>query len=563
MTNNAYPDYQYDLGAYTFPVATSSKEAQIWFDRGINWTYGFNHAEAVACFEKAVDADPDCAMAHWGIAYASGPNYNMTWQLMDETVRAQSLAAAYDATQAALTKITSASATEQTLIKALTARYPQRETIEDQSVWNDQYTNVMREALQAHPDSLEVRTLFAEAMLNRTPWKMWDLKKAVPADKADTLECEKVLEHALENDPAAMLHPGLLHLYIHLMEMSPYPERALKAADSLRTLMPDAGHLVHMPTHIDVLCGHYQNVVQWNQAAIEADMVYYRENGPYGIYTGYRLHNYHFVIYGALFLGQYEPAMAALRGMLATTPEDLLKMKSPPMADFFESYLSMEPHILVRFGRWKEATELPLPDDQTLYCTHTANVHYARGVAHAALGNVALAEAEEQQFLAAKERVPESRYLHNNQVIDLLAIAAYMLRGEIAYRKGEFEDAFAALRCSVTAEDNLPYDEPWGWMQPTRHALGALLFEQGHTEEAESIFREDLGLGGELSRATAHPDNVWSLKGLYDCLDGRGEKFEIVLIKQRLDLANARADHAADAPCFCAQAAMEGPVLSS
>jgi tetratricopeptide (TPR) repeat protein len=548
-------DY-FDLGTHSVPVTTGSKDAQLWFDRGLNWTYGYNHDEAVVCFQKAAEADPDCAMAHWGIAYAAGPNYNIPWHMLDEKSRAKALATAYDATQTAVEKAGGGSAGEQALINALPARYPQRDIIEDQSPWNDDFADAMRAALKAHADDLEVRTICAEAMLNRTPWKMWDLKNAVPAENADTLECEEVLEHALDNDPRAMSHPGILHLYVHLMEMSPYPEKALKAGDALRTLVPDAGHLIHMPTHIDVLCGHYQNVVHWNQAAARVDMEFYERNGPYGVYTGYRLHNYHFVIYGALFLGQFEPAMAAVRGMAATTPEDMLRIESPPMADFFESYLAMEPHVLVRFGKWREAIELALPDDQDLFCTLTANIHYARGVAHAALGEVEQAEAEEQLFLAAMERVPKSRWLHNNRVIALLAVAQHMLRGEIAYRKGEYEAAYAELRRSVELDDDLLYDEPWGWMQPTRHALGALLFEQGHLAEAEAIFREDLGLGGQLSRATIHPDNIWSLKGLYDCLEARGEKLETVQIRQRLDLANARADRAAAAPCFCTQAAM-------
>jgi tetratricopeptide (TPR) repeat protein len=548
-------DY-FDLGDYVCPVTTKSAEAQLWFDRGLNWTFGYNHDEAVRCFEKAVAADPDCAMAHWGVAYAAGPNYNMPWHLFDEAGLVAALATAYDATQMALEKIGTANKVEQALIRALPARYPQRDPIDDLSPWNDAFADAMRDALKNNPDNLEVRTIFAEALLNRTPWKMWDLKTGTPAEDADTLECEEVLEHALDTDPVALKHPGILHLYIHLMEMSPYPEKALKAGDVLRTLVPDAGHLVHMPTHIDVLCGHYQNVVHWNDTASVADVKYYEKEGAYGIYSGYRLHNYHFSIYGALFLGQIEPALRAIRGMAATIPEDMLQMESPPMADFFESYLAMEPHIMVRFGKWQEAIDMPLPEDQKLYCTMTANVHYAKAVGHAALGNVARAEAEEKLFLAAKERVPESRLLHNNRVIDLLEIATQMVRGEIAYRKAEYDEAFAALRRSVELEDDLPYDEPWGWMQPARHALGALLFEQGRHEEAEAAFREDLGLGGNLSRASIHPDNVWALKGLYDCLEARGEKVERVQIKQRLDLANARADKAASAPCFCAQAAM-------
>lgn len=549
-------DGYYDLGDHTFPVTTASDEAQVWFDRGLLWTYGYNHEEAVACFRRAIAADPGCAMAHWGLGYAVGPNYNMPWALFDDRGRAEALAAGHHAAGEALARVDGVTDWEAALIRALPARYPQARPVDDMAAWDNDFAEAMRRAFGAHPRNLDVRAIYAESLLNLTPWKMWDLRRGAPAENARTLEAQKVMEEALTGDPEAMRHPGLLHFYIHLMEMSPVPEKALRAADALRTLVPDAGHLVHMPTHIDVLCGHYADVVFWNQKAVEADLKFYGREGALNIYTGYRQHNYHFVIYGAMFLGRFEPAMEAVRGVARTMPEELLRMDSPPMADYFESYLSFAPHVLVRFGKWREAVALSLPEDPELYCTLAAHVNYARGVAHAALGDVTAAEEEERAFHAAIERVPESRLLHNNRVVDLLAIAREMLRGEILYRKGAFEEAFEALRRSVALDDDLPYDEPWGWMQPTRHALGALLLEQGRTEEAEAVFREDLGLGGQLSRATVHPDNVWSLKGLHDCLEARGETGEIVHVRQRLDLAQARADRAVAASCFCAQAAM-------
>jgi tetratricopeptide (TPR) repeat protein len=444
---------------------------------------------------------------------------------------------------------------ERALIEALLGRYPQDGPAEDMRPWNDAFADAMRNAYAAHPDDQEIACVFVEAMMNRTPWQMWDLAAGEPAEGADTLECRRVLDRAFTED-AAWSHPGLLHLYVHLMEMSPTPEAALKMGDALRTLVPDAGHLIHMPTHIDVLCGHYQNVVQWNVAASKRDLEFFEREGAANIYTGYRQHNYHFTIYGAMFLGQMEPALAAVRGLRDTTPEEILRIPSPPMADFFESYLSFEPHVWVRFGRWRECTELPLPEDRELYCTLTAFTWYARALGHAALGEIEEADAAEADFQAARARVPETRLVHNNTVVDLLAVADAMLTGEILYRKGAFDEAFDHLRRAVVLEDTLPYDEPWGWMQPARHALGALLFEQGHMAEAEATFREDLGLGGNLRRATVHPDNVWALKGLHDCLAARGEQVEIVQVRQRLDLAQARADTPVRAPCGCAQAAM-------
>ena len=548
-------DFYYDLGTYSCPVTTGSAKAQLWFDRGLIWTYGYNHQEAATCFRRALAEDPACAMAHWGLAYASGPNYNMPWELHDPATRAEALATAYDATQSALAHAEVCTPAERALIAALTARYPQRTPVDDMHAWDHDFADSMRAAFAKVPNNLDLRCVYVESLLNLTPWNMWDLKTGLPAEGAAPTEAQQALEDAFDSLPGAMTHPGLLHLYVHLMEMSPTPEKALKAGDVLRDLVPDAGHLVHMPTHIDVLCGNYQDVVYWNQKAIEADLKYYEREGAYNIYTGYRQHDYHFVIYGALFLGQIKPALRANQGLWDTTPIEMLRIESPPMADYFESYMAMHPHILIRFGRWDEAIALELPEDQELFRTLTATTHYARALGYAATGRVAEAEAEEALFLAAKDRVPETRLMHNNRVVDLLEIAREMLRGEIEYRKGNFDIAYGHLRRSVDLDDNLPYDEPWGWMQPTRHALGALLLEQGHVTEAEAVYRADLGLDGTLSRASIHPNNVWSLKGLHDCLAARGETVEIHHIRQKLDLAQARSDGIM-ASCGCAQVAM-------
>lgn len=544
----------FDVDVYSRPVSTKSPDAQRWFDRGLVWCYAYCHEEAVRCFSTALKHDANCAMAHWGIAYASGPNYNMPWDKFDEASKAEALRTAHDATQAAMSLRNGASVVERALIEALPARYPQEISIEDQSPWNDAYADAMREAFHANRDDLDARALFAEAIMNRTPWKMWDLRSGCPAEGAGTAEAQQILEEALDKEPAAHAHPGILHLYVHLMEMSPYPEKALRAADELRELVPDAGHLIHMPTHIDILCGNYRDVLYWNRRAIAVDRKYAEKMGPFNIYTAYRLHNYHFAIYGAMFLGQYKPAITIAEEILDTVPEELLRVTSPPMADFMESYLSMKQHVYIRFGKWREIIAQKLPDDREIYSNLTATVHYAKGVGHAALGEISEAERERKNFLAAKIRVPESRLLHNNTCRDLLDIAEEMLNGEIEYRKGNFDSAFAHLRNAVALDDSLPYDEPWGWIQPARHALGALLLEQQHVGEAEIVYREDLGLAGKLSRAVIHPDNIWSLRGLYDCLVrlDRTDTAEAASIRQRLDLAAARAEIPVDVSCFCA-----------
>jgi len=546
----------FDLGPYSRTVTTSSPDAQTWFDRGLNWLFGFNHGEAIKCFQKALEHDSECPMAYWGVSYAAGPNYNLPWELYDPAGREMALAAAYDAMQGALARAGTATPTEQAMIEALKDRYPQRAPVEDMMPWNEAYTKTMRRLQSENPGDLDIRSIFVESIMNETPWKMWDLPSGQPAEGAGTTEAMAVMDEAFANAPAAWDHPGLLHLYVHLMEMSPFPQRALRAGDRLREIMPNSGHLIHMPTHIDVLCGNYRDVLVYNQKALATDRDFLAYSDDPGIYLVYIIHNFHFAIYGAMFLGQYEPAIAAAEELIATVPEAALRIESPPMADFLEAYLTMKQHVLVRFGKWREIIAQDLPADEELYCSNVAMIHYAKAVAHSALGHVGEAEAEKALFLAAKTRVPESRRVHNNAVIDLLGIAEEMLNGELEYRKGNFDVAFDHLRRSVELDDALPYDEPWGWMQPTRHALGALLLEQGHVEEAEAVYRSDLGLDGKLSRACQHPDNLWSLHGLHECLTRRGEAVESKLIGQRLDLAAARAEFQIKASCFCRQIAM-------
>jgi tetratricopeptide (TPR) repeat protein len=327
-------DY-YELGNHHRAISTSSAETQLWFDRGLIWTYGFNHEEAVRCFERALETDPDCAMAKWGIAYASGPNYNKPWEAFDEADLTSSISICYSATQAALNAVDSGSVTgvEAALIAALPARYPSPTPDGDSSIWTDEYAAAMREVYGANSDDLDVASLFAEALMNRTPWDLWDLATGQPAEGADTVEARDVLERALATT-AGQAHPGVLHLYLHLMEMSPHPELALPAGDLLRGLVPHAGHLEHMPTHIDVLCGRYQDDIDSNAAAIEADRIYLEREGAMNFYSLYRSHDYHFKLYGAMFAGQYEPAIAAADEMIATIPAELLAVESPPMADW-------------------------------------------------------------------------------------------------------------------------------------------------------------------------------------------------------------------------------------
>jgi tetratricopeptide (TPR) repeat protein len=542
-------DHYYDLGTYRRPVTTDSKGAQRWFDRGLVWTYGFHHEEAVSCFEKALEHDPRMVMAHWGIAYALGPNYNRQWADFEDDEKRVYLQRALTALESAQANSDSASPVERRLVDALGTRYPDEPSVDDFGPWNDSYSEAMRAVYKDFPDDLDVRALFAEAMMNRTPWQLWDLMTGEPAAGADTVETLELLESAFEDlaDKGAGAHPGLLHMYIHLVEMSPNPEKGLVAGDALFNLVPDAGHLQHMPTHIDVLCGNYHDVVVRNERGIEADRKYLAREGPDNFYTVYRCHNYHFKIYGAMFLGQFKVALETAEELERTLTSEVVA----PLADWLESFVPMKQHVLVRFGRWEDIKAQDLPEDRELYCFTTALMLYAKTVALAATSDVEGAVASRDAFRTAKAAVPESRMLFNNTCLDILAVAEEMLEGELSYRQGDHEAAFAHLRRSVELDDTLPYDEPWAWMQPARHALGALLLEQGMLEEAEAVYRADLGLDETLSRASQHPDNVWALHGLHECLMRRGEESEMRLIMQRLDMATARADVPVTTSCYC------------
>ena len=547
-------DYGFDLGPTSFRVSTQSAEAQAWFDRGLVWCYAFAHEEAVRCFRRATEHAPDCAMAWWGIAYASGPYYNKPWDKFDPVDLAATLRTVRDATLKALDRIENVEPVETALIEALARRYPSSEPTGDLSRWTDDYAGAMREVHRSFPGDADVSALFVEALLNRTPWALWNLETGEPAAGADTLEAIATLAGAIEAREAAgeADHPGLLHMEIHTLEMSPHPERALRAADRLRDLVPDAGHLLHMPTHIDIQCGFYQATVDWNAAAVAVDRkLFERDRDPGVWHTLSFAHNYHFMLYGAMFLGQYRAAMEATTGMLEAIPESVLRVQSPPMADWLEGYVAMQVHAPIRFGRWRDIVAMPLPEDRELYCATTAMLHYGKGLAHAVLGEVPAANEERRRFEAATARVPASRTVFNNTCVDILAIAARMLDGEVSYRTGDFESAFAYLREAIRLSEDLPYDEPWGWMQPPRHALGALLLERGRVEEAEAVYREDLGLDDTVPRACRHPENVWSLHGFHECLVRLGKETEARLIAPRLALALARTDVPVESSCLC------------
>ena len=546
----------FDLGKHTKPVSTSSIEAQRWFNIGLNWCYGFNHEEGVKCFLKALEHDPECVMAHWGVAYGSGPFYNNVWRQFSEAEADEATKLCYDHIQQARSFAHTASNLENRLIEALAQRFQKPHCVSGEMFdrWDDDYANAMRGVYQASKDDHDVAALFTEAMMTRTAWQLWDVKTGLPTAKSDVLETLDVLERSIAIQDAALEphHPAILHLHIHATEMSNEPERAMRSADILGTLCPDAGHMNHMPGHTYVLCGEYEKAKLASEKAIRADDMYVDYAGPFNFYTTARCHDLHLMMYTCMFLGQFKPAMAAAEQMCATLSKEVLSVQGrPQLAITMEGYYSMKMHVLVRFGRWQDIVDAPMPDDPTLYCVSTAMHHYAKGVAQAALKNFDAAEKERAQFHLAVIRIPDNRKFFNNSARATLSVGEKMLDGELEYQKGNHDAAFAHLRESVYRDDNLEYTEPWAWMHPPRHALAALLAEQGHFDEAEDVYRTDLGLNGKLQRCAQHPGNVWALHGLVECLRRRGEVDELPVLEAKLATALTKTDVPITSSCLC------------
>ena len=364
--------YNFNTGTYSWKITTTSKKAQTWFDRGLIWAYGFHWEESVVCFKKATEADPNCAMAWWGVAYSVGPEYNRMWKQLDSNELETALNVCFEASQKAINLSTNISEIERDVVYAISHRHPSNEAPLDFDEWTNNYANAMREVYLKYSENPDVSALFVEAIISRTPWQLWDLRSGTPKEGASTLEAQEVLEKsiALVEKNGTHPHAGLLHYYIHLMEMSPTPEAALKAGDLMRTLVPDCGHLLHMPTHIDFQCGHYNDVVTRNSEAVDADIKILPHH-DLNLFAGSIIHNIHFKLYGALFLGQYKASMEAVSQFDEHIPEALIEVKSPPMADLYEGYFSLKYHAYIRFGKWKEILDEPFSPKLTIPLLNT------------------------------------------------------------------------------------------------------------------------------------------------------------------------------------------------
>jgi len=552
---------RFNLGTYRRSISTNSEETQRWFDIGLNWCYGFNHEEAIKCFEKALETDPGCAFVHWGIAYAAGPFYNLTWKEHGEAEANSATKSCFEHVQLACAQLacsgaTSASEVERRLIEALACRFqkPHRVTPQEFEKWDDAYAAEMRLVYASFPDDHDVMALLVEALMMRTVRRLWNLKTGAPAENSDVVEALEICERSIRLADAAGIaqHPAIVHLHVHLLEMSTMPERAMRSADLLGDMCPDAGHMNHMPGHIYVLCGEYEKARLASEKAVRANDLYLAYLSEPTYYLLGCCHDLHLMMFTCMFLGQYKPAMWAADKVRSLVTRDVVSLpERPKLTQTVEGYHAMKSHVLVRFGRWQDIIDEPMTKEPDLYVLTAAMQHYAKGVAYSTRRNFAEAERERERFHRHLDGISPDRRFLSNPTRASLGVGAALLDGELAYHQGRHEEAYAHLRRAVELDDNLSYTEPWAWMHPPRHALAALLLDQGHRAEAEQVYRDDLGLSGTVQRCAQHPNNVWALHGLVECLKVRSDIEELPALQEKLTRAQAKTDVPISSSCLC------------
>jgi tetratricopeptide (TPR) repeat protein len=504
-----------DLGRYQRAITTTSPRAQAYFDQGLRLVYGFNHYEAQAAFREAARLDPACAMCAWGIALTYGSNYNSP----SDAAREQGALAAVN--QARVLAAVAATERERALIAALASRHSVAPGA-DRAALDRAYADAMREVSRRFPDDLDAATLLADALMNLRPWSLWMVDGA---PQPGTEEIVATLERVLAADP---LHPGANHLYIHAVEASPDPRRGEAAADRLRSLMPGAGHMVHMPSHIYYRIGRYADAADVNVRAVAADRAYFARSQPSPIYRMmYYPHNLDFVWHAASLEGRGAECVRAAREFAAAVPAETVlempDMETAPAAPYF---------ALVRFGRWSEMLAEPAPPARMLYVTGAWR--YARGLALLPTGRRAEAASELAELQAVRRSVPAERTLAGFfKMSDMLGLAALVLAGEIAARDGDPTAAVTHLAEAVRMQDEHWFTEPPPWYFPVRQALGAALLQAGRAAEAEAVYREDL---------RRNPENGWSLFGLAQSLRAQGKSAEAGAEEARFRRAWTRAD---------------------
>jgi tetratricopeptide (TPR) repeat protein len=503
-----------NLGSLEHRVTTSSPVAQKYFNQGLRLVYGFNHEEAIKSFKEGLKHDSTCAMCYWGIAYALGPNINLPM----DTAAARP---AYEAAHKAVKYSSSTTPSEQAYIEALAKRYspdPSANRAPLDSAWATAIGAVSRR----FPADDDAAALYAEALMDLRPWNYWTNGGRPKAPS--TLEALRVLEPVVKRNPN---HPGACHYYIHAIEASNEAGKALACAERMGALMPGAGHLVHMPTHIYIRLGKWDIAADRNVHAVHADEQYINERKPTGVYPmAYYPHNYHMMWYALNMLGRSEDALKAAQGVVKNVPADVVR-QAPPLEYFSPTVL----YTLARFSRWDDALRQPAPPTDLRYTTGIW--HYVRGLAYTAQNKLDSAAVERDKLAAIAKATAPDAYANLNSVQSLLGIAESHLLGEMAAKQGRPDDAVRHLHRAIAGEDELTYDEPPPWYLPIRQRLGAVLLEAGRPAEAEKAFRADL---------VRRPENGWSLHGLARSLQAQKRSKEAAVVEERFKKAWMKAD---------------------
>jgi tetratricopeptide (TPR) repeat protein len=503
-----------NLGSYHMAITARSPVAQKYFDQGLRLTYGFNHDEAIKSYTEGTRADSTCAMCWWGIAYALGPNINVP---MDTGA----VRPAWAALQQAVKFAPGVSPREQAYIKALQARYG-AEPVANRAPLDSAWASAIGQVSRRYPKDDDAATLHAEALMDLRPWHYWT--NAGKALAPSTLEQVAILERVTKRNPD---HPGACHFYIHAIEASNFAERAVPCAERLGSLMPGAGHLVHMPTHIYMRLGRWEEAVEHNAMAVHVDQQYLDARHPTGVYPlGYVPHNYHVMWEALEMTGRSGEALAAARTIAEKVPVDVVRMIPP-----FEYYSPVVLFTLARFSRWDKILVEPAPPEDLRYTTGIW--YYTRGLAFAAKGQLDSATAARDSVSAIAERIPPEQTANLNSSRALLQVGERSLSAELVARQGHTDEAVRIFREGIAIEDELIYDEPTAWPLPLRQQLGAMLLAARRNKDAEQAFRQDL---------VRYPNNGWSLHGLAEALSAQGRTREADAVAAKFRQVWAKSD---------------------
>jgi tetratricopeptide (TPR) repeat protein len=503
-----------NLGTLHKDITTESEVTQKYFDQGLRLIYAFNHDEAIKSFQEGLKRDSTCAMCYWGIAYALGPNINLP---MDTS----KVAPAWDAMHKAVRYSVAVTPKERAFIDALAKRYSGDPTASRPAL-DSAWARAIGKVSRLYPDDDDAATLYAEALMDLRPWNYWT--NGGKARAPSTMEQLRVAERVVQRNPD---HPGACHYYIHAIEASNEAYKALPCAQRLGSLMPGAGHLVHMPTHIYIKLGQWELAAEHNAHAVQADEHYISERHPTGVYPmGYYPHNFHVMWYALQMLGRSEAALDAARNIVQKVPADVMRQVPP-----FEGYAPTFLYTLARFSRWDDILKQPAPPSDLRYAT--AAWHYVRALAHTAEGKPDSAAVERDSLVVITLAMPADKIVGQNSAKAVLQVAVRHLAGEMAARAGRTNLAVEQLGKAVSLEDELIYDEPPDWYMPIRQRLGAVLLAAGRSRQAEKVFRADL---------VHRPENGWSLYGLAQSLKAQNRSHEATQIEQRFEKAWKTAD---------------------